>query len=197
MHREFKSWIAFVLPPSASLASSAAQVALLSYVGPVLLAMSGLKFTSLAILVHFSRRVLPKKETSYPRKSRAQESPGGQCTRSLACEIDQAARVSPRCPPEDPAFPAQWLLRVFASPGCPGLLTRPPSLSQIDAHGPSNHTTWPYASVIFVRLAIARLTLAASTAYRSAFRDVRSPSVGRTGANGTDLGRFRNAKGNI
>ena len=97
-------------------------------------------------------------------KQRAQGKPGGQCTRSLACEIDKAhERSHHRFTGNRPAFPAQWFYGLLrALPGDHALLTPSPARLHADltpALGRQNHTTWPYASASFVRLAIARLTL--------------------------------------
>ena len=95
---------------------------------------------------------------------RAQGKPGGQCTRGLACEIDKAhERSHHRFTGVDPAFPAQWFYGLLrALPGDQACLTPSPALLIADltpASGRQNHTTWPYASASFVRLAIACLTL--------------------------------------
>src|SRR5260221_12214915 len=62
-----------------------------------------------------------------------------------------------------PAFPAQWFYGLLrALPGDQACLTPSPAILLADltpASGRQNHTTWPYASASFVRLAIARLTL--------------------------------------
>jgi hypothetical protein len=61
-----------------------------------------------------------------------------------------------------PAFPAQWFYGLFrALPGDQALLSSSPALLLADLTptlGRQNHTTSPYASASFVRLAIARLT---------------------------------------
>src|SRR5881398_1212559 len=90
--------------------------------------------------------------------------PGAQCARSLACEIKQSTRAwSPRSHRNDPAFPAQWFYGLLrALPGDQACLTPSSALLLADltpASGRQNHTTSPYASASFVRLAIARLTL--------------------------------------
>src|SRR5260221_167194 len=90
--------------------------------------------------------------------------PGAQCNHSLACEIDKAhERSHHRFTGVDPAFPAQWFYGLLrALPGDQACLTPSPALLIADltpASGRQNHTTWPYASASFVRLAIARLTL--------------------------------------
>src|SRR5258705_8594669 len=65
-------------------------------------------------------------------------------------------------PPRCPAFPAQWFYGLLrALPGDQACLTPSPALLLADltpASGRQNHTTWPYASASFVRLAVARLT---------------------------------------
>ena len=62
----------------------------------------------------------------------------------------------------NPAFPAQWFYGLIrALPGDQACLTPSPALLIADltpALGRQNHTTWPYASASFVRLAVARLT---------------------------------------
>src|SRR5260370_25791463 len=62
-----------------------------------------------------------------------------------------------------PAFPAQWFYGLLrALPGDQAWLTPSPALLIADltpALGRQNHTTSPYASASFVRLAFARLTL--------------------------------------
>src|SRR5258708_10249953 len=62
-----------------------------------------------------------------------------------------------------PAFPAQWFYGLLRDlPGVQACLTPSPARLLADltpASGRQNHTTWPYASASFVRLAIARLTL--------------------------------------
>src|SRR5258706_7886380 len=90
--------------------------------------------------------------------------PGAHCTRSLACEIDKAhERSHHRYTGVNPAFPAQWFYGLLrALPGDQALLSPSPSLLLADLTptlGRQNHTTSPYASASFVRLAIARLTL--------------------------------------
>src|SRR5260221_4776949 len=91
--------------------------------------------------------------------------PGGQCTRSLACEINKAhERSHHRYTGVDPAFPAQWFYGLLRDlPGDQACLTPSPALLLADltpASGRQNHTTSPYASTSFVRLAFARaLTL--------------------------------------
>src|SRR5260370_26399863 len=115
----------------------------------------------------FSRREAPEflLKTSCPRKNqRATGKPGGQCTRSLACEINKAHERSHHWfTGTDPAFPAQWFYGLLrALPGDQALLSPSPALLLADltpTPGRQNHTTWPYASASFVRLAIARLTL--------------------------------------
>src|SRR6266478_8959613 len=61
-----------------------------------------------------------------------------------------------------PAFPAQWFYGLLrALPGDQAFLTPSPARLHADltpALGRQNHTTWPYASASFVRLAVARLT---------------------------------------
>src|SRR6266403_5863515 len=61
-----------------------------------------------------------------------------------------------------PAFPAQWFYGLLrALPGDQALLSPSPALLLADLTptlGRQNHTTSPYASASFVRLAIARLT---------------------------------------
>src|SRR5258708_26300173 len=61
-----------------------------------------------------------------------------------------------------PAFPAQWFYGLLrALPGDQALLSPSPALLLADftpTLGRQNHTTSPYASAPFVRLAIAHLT---------------------------------------
>jgi hypothetical protein len=95
---------------------------------------------------------------------RAQGKPGGQCTRSLACRKKKAhERSHHRFTGTDPAFPAQWFYGLLRDlPGDQALLSPSPARLLADLTpglGRQNHTTWPYASASFVRLAIARLTL--------------------------------------
>src|SRR5712675_1251012 len=118
-------------------------------------------------------------------QQRAQGKPGGQCTHSLACEINKAhERSHHRFTGVDPAFPAQWFYGLLrALPGDQACLTPSPALLLADltpALGRQNDTTWPYASASFVRLAIRSPDAAASTASRSAFVTCARPSVGRT-----------------
>src|SRR6266446_2436734 len=98
--------------------------------------------------------------------------PGAQCTRSLACEIDKAhERSHHRYTGVNPAFPAQWFYGLLrALPGDQACLT-PSSRENLrdltPASGRQNHTTSPYASASFVRLAIRSPDAAASTASRT------------------------------
>src|SRR5260221_3072832 len=89
--------------------------------------------------------------------------PGAQCTRSLVCDKKQTHEHSHHGHTGNhPAFPAQWFYGLLrALPGDQACLTPSPALLLADltpASGRQNHTTWPYASASFVRLAIARLT---------------------------------------
>src|SRR5258705_4312228 len=87
-----------------------------------------------------------------------------------------------------PAFPAQWFYGLLrALPGDQALLSPSPALLLADltpALGRQNHTTWPYASALFVNCA------AASTASRPASMTIaKRPSGGRDGRGYiTDLG---------
>src|SRR5258707_1728415 len=105
--------------------------------------------------------------------------PGARCARSLACKIKQAYEHSHHGHTGNhPAFPAQWFYGLLrALPGDQACLTPSPALLIADltpASGRQNHTTWPYASALFVNCA------AASTASRPAFVTIASrPSVGR------------------
>src|SRR5258706_7678875 len=71
----------------------------------------------------------------------------------------------------NPAFPAQWFYGLLrALPGDQALLSPSPALLLADLTptlGRQNHTTSPYASASFVRLAIRAPDAAASTASRS------------------------------
>src|SRR5258706_7489396 len=103
-------------------------------------------------------------ESFGPINQRAQGKPGGQCTRGLACEISKAhERSHHRFTGVDSAFPAQWFYGLLRDlPGDQALLSPSPARLLADLTptlGRQNHTTWPYASASFVRLAIARLTL--------------------------------------
>src|SRR5258707_9784067 len=89
--------------------------------------------------------------------------PGARCTRSLACEIKKAHERSHHGHTGNhPAFPAQWFYGLLrALPGDQALLSPSPALLLADLTptlGRQNHTTSPYASASFVRLAIACLT---------------------------------------
>src|SRR5258705_13683968 len=89
--------------------------------------------------------------------------PGARCTGGLACKIAKKRTRAYRFSGGNPAFPAQWfygLLRALL--GDQACLTPSSALLIADftpASGRQNHTTWPYASASFVRLAFARLTL--------------------------------------
>src|SRR3979490_1358341 len=90
--------------------------------------------------------------------------PGAQCTRSLACKIKKAHERSHH---GHTGFTRHSLRNGFnglfrALPGDRAFL--PPSFAENPANltpasGRQNHTTSPYASASFVRLAFARLTL--------------------------------------
>src|SRR6478672_5843848 len=88
--------------------------------------------------------------------------PGTQCTRSLVCKKNKHTSVVTTVTPERPAFPAQWFYGLLrALPGDHAFLTPSPALliaNLTPALGRQNHTTSPYASAPFVRLALARLT---------------------------------------
>src|SRR5712672_2248340 len=88
--------------------------------------------------------------------------PGARCTGGLACKIAKKRTRAYRFSGGNPAFPAQWFYGLLrALPGDQACLTPSPALLIADltpASGRQNHTTWPYASASFVRLAIARLT---------------------------------------
>src|SRR5712675_2636745 len=99
--------------------------------------------------------------------------PGARCARSLACEINKAHERSHHGHTGDhPAFPAQWFYGLLrALPGDQACLTPSPALPIADltpASGRQNHTTWPYASALFVNCA------AASTASRPALMTLRN-----------------------
>src|SRR6266481_9509692 len=121
--------------------------------------MTGLRYDSA-----ISRREAPEflQKTVRPEKQRAQGMPGAQCTHSLACEINKAhERSHHRYTGINPAFPARWFYGLLRDlPGDQACLTPSPALLIADltpASGRQNHTTWPYASASFVRLAFARL----------------------------------------
>src|SRR6266853_5183675 len=96
------------------------------------------------------------------RYQRAQGMPGARCTGGLACKIAKKRTRAYRFSGGNPAFPAQWFYGLLrALPGDQACLTPSSALLIADltpAWGRQNHTTSPYASASFVRLAIARLT---------------------------------------
>src|SRR5258707_7234185 len=97
------------------------------------------------------------KENRGRRECRVPNAPAASC-------VIKNTRVSHhRYTGNHPAFPAQWFYGLLrALPGDQACLTPSPALLLADltpASGRQNHTTWPYASASFVRLAFARLTL--------------------------------------
>src|SRR5712672_1039034 len=98
--------------------------------------------------------------------------PGARCTGRLACKIARKRTRAYRFSGGNPAFPAQWFYGVLrALPGDQACLTPSSALLIADltpASGRQNHTTWPYASALFVNCA------AASTASRPALMTLRN-----------------------
>src|SRR5438876_10612349 len=115
--------------------------------------------------------------------------PGAQCARSLACKIKIAHEHSHHGHTGNhPALPAQWFYGFLrALPGDQACLTPSSALLLADltpASGRQNHTTSPYASASFVRLAFASLTLPRPPHPIPNVDDVaQRPSVGRDRAN--------------
>jgi len=69
-----------------------------------------------------------------PENTRAQETPGARCTRSLACESDKAHEIVTTGSPSSPAFPAQWFYGLFrALPGDRALLPPSPASHYLQA----------------------------------------------------------------
>src|SRR5258706_7112315 len=95
-------------------------------------------------------------------------------------KLSEAPEHSPhRYTGNHPAFPAQWFYGLLrALPGDQAFLT-PSSRENLrdltPASGRQNHTTWPYASASFVRLAFARLTLPRPPHPAPRSYDARSP----------------------
>src|SRR5258706_3746784 len=113
--------------------------------------------------------------------------PGARCTGGLACKIAKKRTRAYRFSGGNPAFPAQWFYGLLrALPGDQACLTPSTALLIADltpALGRQNHTTSPYASASFVRLAVCSPDAAASTASRSAFVTCATPLLsGRDGA---------------
>src|SRR5258705_8968275 len=105
----------------------------------------------------FAKTVRP--EIRGRRECRALDAPASRAKLNKAHE-----RSHHRYTGVDPAFPAQWFYGLLRDlPGDQACLTPSPALLLADltpASGRQNHTTSPYASTSFVRLAFARaLTL--------------------------------------
>jgi hypothetical protein len=90
------------------------------------------------------------------RECRVPNAPAASCVKKQTHE-----RSHHRYTGVNPAFPAQWFYGLLrALPGDHACLTPSPARLLADltpALGRQNHTTSPYASASFVRLAIARL----------------------------------------
>src|SRR6266446_645117 len=124
--------------------------------------------------------------------------PGAQCTRSLACRLNKAhERSHHRSTGVTRHSRTQWFYGLLrALPGDQALLSPSPALLLADltpASGRQNHTTWPYASASFVRLAIARLTLPRPPHPMPNVRDDRETPLCGPGRFGyaSDLGQRR------